>query len=93
MQALYTVFFPTSVMILVGKVQGFCGETAKNLALEQRKIVLKALACKDDCVVQYTLYMWFKFICIFEYTTQLDPPDSSLNRVFFCIGGACEKII
>jgi len=27
----------------------------KLLALEQRKTVLKALACKDDCVVQHTL--------------------------------------
>ncbi len=32
--------FPTSIMILVGKVQGFCGETAITLALKQRKIVL-----------------------------------------------------
>ena len=56
MQALYTVFIPTSSLILVGRVQGFCDKIAKTLALEQRKIVLKALACKDNCVVQYTLY-------------------------------------
>ena len=37
------------------KVQGFCGKTAKILALEQRIIVLKALACKGFRVVQYTL--------------------------------------
>jgi len=49
------VFFPPSILILGGKVQGFCGKTAKILALEQRIIVLKALACKDNCVVQYTL--------------------------------------
>ena len=39
------------------KVQGFCGKTAKILALEQRIIALKALACKGFCVVQYTLFM------------------------------------
>jgi len=55
MQALYTVFFPRSILILLGRVEGFCGINAKKLALEQRKTVLKALACKDDCVVQYTL--------------------------------------
>ena len=38
------------------KVQGFCGKTAKILALEQRIIALKALACKGFRVVQYTLY-------------------------------------
>ena len=38
------------------KVQGFCGKTAKILALEQRIIALKALACKGFCVVQYTLF-------------------------------------
>lgn len=44
-------------MILLGRVQGFCSINAKKLALEQRKTVLKALACKDDCVVQYTLFI------------------------------------
>jgi len=38
------------------KVQGFCGKTAKILALEQRIIALKALACKGFRVVQYTLF-------------------------------------
>ncbi len=45
--------FSMSILILVGKVHGFCGKTAKNLALEQRKIVLKALAYKGDCVTHY----------------------------------------
>ena len=39
------------------KVQGFCGKTVKILALEQRIIALKALACKGFRVVQYTVYM------------------------------------
>jgi hypothetical protein len=60
-QALYTVFFPRGISILLGEVQGFCGKTAKNLALEQRKTVLKALACKDNCVVQYTLFEFHGF--------------------------------
>ena len=33
----------------------FSGFTAKNLALEQRKTALKALACKGFRVVQYAL--------------------------------------
>jgi hypothetical protein len=48
--------------MLEGKVQGFLRFHRKSLALGQRKIVLKALACKDDCVVQYTL-------CIFLTAT------------------------
>ena len=44
--------------MLGGKVQGFCGKTAKILALEQRIIVLKALDFKDIRVVQYTLYIY-----------------------------------
>ena len=36
--------------------QVFCGIIAKTPALEQRKTVLKALACKDNCDVQYTLF-------------------------------------
>ena len=56
LQTLHTVFFPPSIFILGGKVQDFCGKTAKILALEQRITVLKALAFKDICVVQYTLF-------------------------------------
>ena len=33
------------------------------LALEQRKTLLKALARKDDCVVQYTLYRNRTLMC------------------------------
>ena len=56
MQTLYTVFIPTSSLILVGRLQGFCDKIAKTLALEQRITVLKALAFKDICVVQYALF-------------------------------------
>ena len=56
LQVLYTLFFPSSVLTLEGKVQGFLRFHRKILALEQRKTVLKALACKDNCVVQYTLF-------------------------------------
>ena len=56
LQTLYTVFFPPSIFILGGKVQGFLRQNRKNLALEQRITVLKALDFKDICVVQYTLF-------------------------------------
>jgi len=46
------------------KVQGFCGKTAKILALEQRKTALKALACKGFRVVQYTLFSQLNKILI-----------------------------
>ena len=45
------------------KVQGFCGKTVKILALEQRIIALKALACKGFRVVQYTLQYSFATAC------------------------------
>ena len=50
------VYFRWCIAMRQRKVQGFCGKTAKTLALEQRKTALKALAFKGFCVVQYTLY-------------------------------------
>ena len=40
------MYFRWCIAMHQRKVQGFCGKTAKILALEQRIIALKALACK-----------------------------------------------
>ena len=49
------VFFRWRFAMRQRKVQGFLRKNRKNLAHEQRKTALKALACKGFCVVQYTL--------------------------------------
>ena len=56
LQVLYTVF---SFEFLDARGEGarILRFHRKILALEQRKIVLKTLSCKDDCVVRYTLCM------------------------------------
>ena len=75
------VYFRWCIAMRQRKVQGFCGKTVKILALEQRIIALKALACKGFCVVQYTLYNIGVLLAVFT-PTHATFSRSNAYRVF-----------
>ena len=52
----YNAYFPWRGAPRQGKVQGFCVDKHKTLALEQSQLALKAKAFKAYSFVQYALY-------------------------------------